>query len=188
MAKPPMPLTIVIVEDGDLNIELHEYAKKVTCENAQENDQERDVSKITRYQVKREVLIESSNYFKVLCSSFQKVIKTEEDRAESLKIWFPVLRDVETKETLDIPLETMWHLVATREKYDLDIARLNTWFSDWYFNQDPQKLDNHRELLYQCPTLDHAIGIAKAIKALAYESLGHITESNPTEYANLHLF
>ena len=173
---------------GDVTIKVTEYDDDVTRVEGQPPI----IHLTAEFQVRKEILIKNSSFFKVLLTSSKyaeaagATISLEGDHVMSMEIWFRVLHDTITDNTYAVPLDEMWHLAAACDKYDLDIKCLKEWFARWLEQQDMKKL-KPRELLYPCWLFDHAKGFATATQHLAYSSTGHITEINPTKHFELHL-
>lgn len=122
----------------------------------------------------------------------QDRVKLIGDSAKSMEIWLRALHEV--PQLFSVGLEEMWHLFAACDKYDLDITLLNTWFAECYglhnieqyyrsfgdTSEDKTLLDP-RSLLFPCWRFDHAKGFMRASRFLVYDSIGHVTEWNPTD-------
>lgn len=184
---------IVIDEDGDLTIKVVEYYDETTRSDDRESaNQKPTVCKTEYFQVCRHILVSNSLVFKqLLASNFaeatQSTVVLKEDAVDTMELWFRLMHKTVKGHTYNVPLSEMWHIVAAAEKYDLNIHDMNEWFAEWYERNSSKYLDYPRQLLYPCYRFDHANGFAQATKSLAYNSLGHIVEFNPTEHYELHL-
>lgn len=83
-------------------------------------------------------------------------------------------------------------LVAVVKKWAMKIDFLHSWFARWYEKQsfDPEDSDDileQRQLLFPCKRFNHAQGFATATRFLAYNTFGHITENNPSDFGDLRL-
>ena len=101
----------------------------------------------------------------------------------------------DTDMVYDVPLEEMWRLVTACDKYHFDLSMLKPWFETWYQRHDIDqyydrrhaRLLDPRSLLYPCWIFDHAKGFMRATRFLSYNTVGPITEHNPTIHYNLRL-
>ncbi|KAI4130199.1 MAG: hypothetical protein LQ347_003473 [Umbilicaria vellea] len=172
---------------GDLTIRVIEYGDEMMLAH----NQEPHIRHTCDFQVSREVLSGKSPVFKLLLmSNFAEAKKDtvtlKGDKVTTMDIWFRILHAVHLENVQSTPLEEMWPMVVACDKYNLDIRDLNGWFADWYEKKDRTQ-QTPRELLYPCWIFDHAKGFAAATKSLAYDCVGHVTESNPTKHKELHL-
>lgn len=184
----------VIDKDGDLTVTVIEYD-----EQARDSNGKRPIAQTMQFLVRREVLIKNSSYFKKMFlpshwrEAKSELIELEEDSVASMDIWFRAIHDINM--VYDVPLEEMWRLVTACDKYHFDLSMLKPWFATWYqrhdidqyYNRRRARLLDPRSLLYPCWILDHAKGFMRASRFLCYNSIGHISEVNPTIYYNLRL-
>lgn len=70
--------------------------------------------------------------------------------------------------------------------YDFDIELLYPWFKQWYAEYEEPEF-GFRQLLYPCWQYNHAVGFMVAAREAVYNSVGHITETNPTKHYEHHL-
>ena len=155
------------------------------------NERTLQIRQTATFRVRREILSKSSPVFERMLDSgdFKETssdtVQLEGDHVTSMEIWFRAIH-----QTVDplykAPLDEMWHVIAAGDKYDLDIKVLRTWFANWY-HVGYYALYPAEKLLYPCYTFDHAKGFMYASKRLVYESIGHITENNPTKLYELHM-
>lgn len=68
----------------------------------------------------------------------------------------------------------------------MDIKCLKDWFAWWLQLQEISEL-GPKLLLFSCYLFGHAKGFAAATRFLAYTSIGHIMEQNPTNHHDIHL-
>lgn len=188
----------VIDKDGDLTVEVIEYDEK-----AKDGSGNRPVARTQQFRVRRDILIKHSKIFAAMLGTThwkeaqKEFIKLEEDSVASMEIWFRILHDTDL--VYDVPLEEMWRLVTACDKYNLNVSMLKIWFATWYEKHGINQYyanwglevrhDNHlltpRSLLYPCWIWDHAKGFMRATHFLSYNSVGHITEHNPTIHRGL---
>jgi hypothetical protein len=145
--------------------------------------------KFTSFKVKKQVLIDNSRFFKVKLlrwKSNEADDFLEEDSCTSLEIWFKLLHGKELKDTLTVPVDEMWHVIAAADKYEFTLKKLDGWFEDWYAKQDLRMISK-RKLLYPCFEFGQAQGFVQVTRELVYGSKDHIEESNPAKYKTLHL-
>lgn len=189
---------IIIDKSGDLTLKIIEYKDRATSLGNQRFwsqepvNQDPIVHKSQDFQVCRQVLVDNSLVFKqLLTSTFaestQSTVTLKEDAVDTMEIWFRVLHNTVVASTYDVPLSEIWNLVAAADKYDLNIRDLNRWFAEWLKENLSSKHWDAHQLLYPCYRFDHAVGFARETKFLAYNSTGHIMESNPTKHYELHL-
>lgn len=201
---------IVIDESGDLTIQVIEYEDGLkdidsgddgVYKTVNTNNQKPVIRHREEFRVCKNILTENSPVFKRLLTGWgfaeaeKDSITLKEDRVFAMGIWFRHMHGASVGDTKDVSLREMWHLTAAADKYDLCILDLKEWFADWYDRKpiindddgDNKKLLEARQLLYPCYRFNHARGFAIATKYLAYNSTGHITESNPTNHKELHL-
>ncbi len=192
---PSVPMaTTVIARKGNLTVEVIEYDDK-----ARDGNGNRLVKKKQQFRVRREVLTKQLklSHWK---EAQQDLVQLKEDSSiASMDIWFRILHD--TDMVHDVPLEEMWSLVAACDKHQFDLDMLKPWFATWYQkhgvnqyytnwdikNKSDTYLLDPRSLLYPCWKFDHAEGFMRATHFLSYNSVGHITEYNPTIYLHLRL-
>ena len=188
---------IIIDESGDLTVTIIEYEDQpIRPHNQAYSSQEpvheeRIIRKTEDFLVCRQTIVDSSSYFKVqLATTFaearQSTVTQKEDVVTAMEIWFRAVHNAIIESTYDVPLSEMWNLIAAADKYEWDIRKLNDWFAQWHKKNFKADLDT-RQLVYPCYRFDHAVGFAQATKALAYNSLGHIEEFNPTKHYQFHL-
>lgn len=190
----------VIDKDGDLTVTVIEYDDRVV-----NGDGNRPVSRTMQFRVRREVLTTHSSHFAKMLrpghwrEAQKELIELKEDSVASMDIWFRVLHN--TGLVYDVPLEEMWRLVTACNKYFFDLSMLKPWFATWYEKHGVNQYyenwairDKHstdlldpRYLLYPCWIFDHAKGFMRATHFLCYNSVGHITERNPTIHYDLRL-
>ena len=192
--------TTIIDKDGNLTVEVIEYDK-----GARDSHGNRLVAKKQQFRVRMEVLTEHSS---TLAAKVRPSHSTEaqkefvtlyDDSVASMDIWFRVLHNTDL--SYDVPLEEMWRLVAACDKYKFDINMLKPWYAAWYekhgvnqYYANWDATDRHdtllltpRSLLYPCWIFNHAKGFMRATHFLCYNSIGHITECNPTKHDKLRL-
>lgn len=178
---------IIIDESGDLIVQVTEFAHH--------DGREGDVIAREGFRVCKATLIEHSPVFAALLSlrgfaeSAQTTVELKEDRVMSMEILFRVLHKSPLQKVDDILVEEMWPLVMALEKYDLDIKIFQDWFKDWYKSTvgDSPKTSEAAKLLYPCWIFQHAPAFGSVTRLLAYESVGHIMEYNPTRHYELHM-
>ena len=191
--------TTIIDKDGNLTVEVIEYDHR-----SQDGHGNPLVAQKQQFRVRMEVLIEHSMILAAmlrssLCTKAQKdFITLDDDSVASMDIWFRVLHKHDPN--YDVPLQEMWLLVATCDKYKSDLNMLKPWFAGWYQEHNIEQYYANwnesryntvpltpRSLLYPCWIFDHAIGFMRATRFLCYRSTGHITEFNPTNHDKLRL-
>ena len=192
----------VIDENGDLTVEVIEYDDELENGNG-----DRPVKRTQQFRVSKAVLSKNSTVFVAMFvpshwrESQVESVKIEEDSVASMNIWLRILHGTDPDHC--VPLEEMWRLVAACDKYHFNLNLLKPWFAEWYkkydrnqcyrnwaFNDDRcHRIDrlNPRSLLYPCYIFDHADGFMEATSFLCYNSVGHITEYNPTAHLDLRL-
>ena len=180
---------IAIVQSGDLIVIVIEHHDNLMI--AKGNERVPEVRQKAAFRVRREILSKSSPVFERMLDSgdfketSSNIIQLEGDHVMSMEIWFRAIhQNVDPLYT--VPLDEMWHVIAAGDKYDLDIKVLRTWFANWYHAGCHARYPAEK-LLYPCYTFDHAKGFMDASKRLVYESIGHITEKNPTKLYELHM-
>ncbi len=186
---------IIIDEAGDLIIRVSELEKIEEDENNISGGRGAPMNRVEEFRVRKSTIMESSPVFNALLSrerfaeSTQETVVLKGDHITSMEILFRILHDAPLQSTLDVPVEEMWPLVVAAEKYDLDIAIFQEWFKDWYrlTRIDLSKTSEAAKLLYPCWIFDHASAFAAMTRLLAYETVGHIMETNPTRHLELHL-
>lgn len=186
---------IIIDEAGDLTIQVLELEKVEEDEENISTERGAPVNRVEEFRVRKSTIMESSPVFNALLSpgrfaeSTQQTVVLKGDHITSMEIMFRVLHDAPLQSTLDVPVKEMWPLVIATEKYDLDIAIFQEWFENWYrlTRMDLSKTSEAAKLLYPCWIFDHASAFASMTRLLAYESVGHIMEINPTKHFELHL-
>lgn len=194
-----MPTTIIDAK-GDLTVEVIEYNDQV-----EDGSGNKVVAQKLQFRVRRGILAMHSTVFAAMLrpshwkEAEKETIELKEDSGASMDIWFRVLHDAEL--VYDVPLEEMWRLVTACDKYHLNLKMLKPWFATWYRRHDIDQYyqnwkiaDMHdsdhltpRSLLYPCWIFDHAVGFMRATHFLSYNSIGHITEHNPTIHRHLHV-
>ncbi|GLA02321.1 hypothetical protein AnigIFM60653_001724 [Aspergillus niger] len=98
----------------------------------------------------------------------------------------------------DMPLDSVtiagtWHVIMSCDKYNIDQKRLSSWFKNWWRHETQKQINTFhymrfaREAMYPCFVFDHASAFQEVTKRLVYKSVGHITESNPTDIRQMHL-
>ena len=190
----------VIDENGDLTVEIIEYDDELKNGNG-----DRSVKQTQQFRVSKEVLSKNSTILAAMFvpshwrESQMKLVPLKDDSVASMNIWLRILHD--TDPDYYVPLEEMWRLVAACDKYHFNLTLLKPWFAEWYKKYDSKQYyrnwaskDDHRivrldprSLLYPCYIFDHAEGFMEATRFLSYNSVGHITEYNPTTHHNLRL-
>ena len=178
---------ITIADNANLIVRVIEYDDEVITATGQPPL----VRQIAEFRVHREALIRSSRVLaSFLGSGFaearQDSVDLNGDSILAMEVWFRIIHGCAMETTYDIPIENMWHIVIAADKYDLDIKQLKDWFENWYHCQNKDSLEP-RELLYPCYAFDYARGFLLATKTVVYETVGHITEVNPTRHYELHL-
>lgn len=192
---------IAIDKFGNLILRVYEPVKK----NKNEEDQQEEeanlddssirASQVEEFKVCRSTLMEHSPVFKALLSpgrfaeGEKDTVTLKEDHIISMEILLRVVHDTDLQSTFETPLEEMWPLVLTLEKYDLDISIFQEWFEKWYDSAKPDlsEVSVAASLLYPCYIFSNAPAFASATRALTYRAVGHIMEINPTKYKELHL-
>lgn len=192
---------IVIDKFGNLIIRVSESAQQYEFKQDWEHmgtnfdDTSTRVHRVEEFKVCRSTLMEYSPVFKALLSpqrfaeGEQNIVTLKEDHIMSMEILFRVLHDASLQSILKTPIEEMWPLVVAAEKYDLDIKIFQEWFKKWYQSAtlDLSTVSVAAMLLYPCWIFSHATAFAYATQVLAYGSVGHIMEINPTKHYELHL-
>ncbi|KAL8707728.1 MAG: hypothetical protein Q9220_007308 [cf. Caloplaca sp. 1 TL-2023] len=174
-----------IVTNGDLTIEVTEFNHQTL-----DTDKNPTVKETHQFLVSREVLVESSRYFKILLYSkdFKEAgkdkVELKDDSITAMKALLQVLHKVEPDH--NVPLETMWDIAAAGKKYDLEMLCLSGWFGTWYHLHAKEHSDS-RYLLYPCWLFDHHKGFMSATRSCAYNFSGHVHEMNPTRHKDIHL-
>ena len=191
--------TTIIDEDWDLTVEVIEYEKR-----ARDGHGNRLVAQRQQFRVRTEVLTEHSTALAARIRPSQSTEEQKEfitlydDSVASMNVWFCILH--QNNLSYDVPLEEMWRLVAACDKYRFKLSMLKPWFATWYqehgVNQYYANWDisphntvplTPRSLLYPCLVFDHSQGFMRATRFLCYQSVGHVTEYNPTDHDNLRL-
>ena len=192
----------VIDENGDVTVEVIEYDDEL-----KHGDGKRSVKQTHEFRVSKAVLSKNSTVFAAMFvpshwrESQMELVKLEEDSLASMNIWLRILHDTDPGH--DVPLEEMWRLVAACDKYHFNLSLLKPWFAEWYKKYDRKQCYrnwafndnkghrivrlNPRSLLYPCYIFDHADGFMEATSFLSYNTVGHITEYNPTNHLDLRL-
>ncbi|KAF6225678.1 hypothetical protein HO133_009678 [Letharia lupina] len=197
--SPAMDAGVMVIDkDGDVTVEVIEYDDQIRDGNGN-----RPVTRNLQFRVCREVLTKNSSTFAAMfrpshwTEAQTDLVKLEEDSVAGMAIWFRILHDTDL--VYDVPLEEMWRLVTACDKYHLNLSMLKPWFADWYQKQNIDQYYNNwtikgrhntdlldpRSLLYPCWIFDHAEGFMRATHFLSYNSVGHITEHNPTIHRDL---
>jgi hypothetical protein len=176
---------------GDLTVKVVEYNYDVA-----EVDGEKPVIRVAFMQVSRKVLRDSSTAWNKILNSAgswneasSPLVELHKDTVIGLELWFRCLHGTMTEEMNGIPVNEIWHGLEVCRKYFLKVEMLNGWFFWWWRGQNkPQmELEEMKDLLYPCHEFEHAEGFAYLTKSLAYETRGHIAETNPTHHRHLHL-
>ena len=193
-----------IASDYDLIIRVIEH-EDITCTVSGVMGTDSVPKKGFEFKVKREILADSSAYFRKLLSNSnfkeasQDVIDLIEDNggAAGLSTWFKILHnavDESSYNATTVGIDAVWFMLATAHKYELDprSADAKAWFEKWYAAQTAvteRTFDykEHQQLLFPCYTFDHAPGFRNASKYLVYRATGHITERRPNGFTYDHL-
>lgn len=192
---------IIIDPHGNLTLRVLEPVQKNDHrgdrqdEEVNEDDSSTLSPRIEEFQVRKSTLMAHSPVFKAMLSpgnfaeGGEKIVDLMEDRIVSMEILLRVLHDTSFESTLGTPIKEMWPLVLAADKYNLDIMKFQKWFEKWRESAklDLSKMPDAATLLYPCYIFSHAPAFARATRALAYGSIGHITEINPTKHYELHL-
>ncbi|KKY19083.1 hypothetical protein UCDDS831_g05715 [Diplodia seriata] len=120
----------------------------------------------------------------------------------AMEVFFRAFHGVPmSDECLNADVAVVWSILRAGDMWHLKREGLNKWFKGWfqkwaYKNVKGKDLSGNTSfrdyklaqvILYPCWVFDHAPGFAAATKWLVYNSISHITESNPTKHRNLHL-
>ena len=205
--------TIIIDEDWDLTVEVTEYDKKARDGHgnklvAQKQQFRVRTGVLTEHSTTLAAKVRPSHP----TEAQKEFITLYDDSVASMDVWFRILHQSDLN--YDVPLEEMWRLVAACDKYRFKLSMLKPWFATWYQTHDINQyyrnwdISRHRvnqyyanwdissnntvrltprSLLYPCWVFDHSQGFMRATRFLCYESVGHITECNPTDHDNLRL-
>jgi hypothetical protein len=115
----------------------------------------------------------------------------------AIELWFAILHceDVSKlpEHLLVMPLKEVWNVVGVGAKFDISYQSLEVlrpWFAKWY-ERNRRNATPDRELAQQlalpCFVFNHAEGIMKVTKWLAYNCSGRVIEKNPIEHRGLRL-
>lgn len=148
--------------------------------------------------VQRDVLRENSLPLKCLLDPIgpwkeagEDFVTLRDDTVVSMRIWFHLLHGKADSEMRnpDIRIAEVWHAIEASRKYFFDIRKLCDWFGAWWKRHEGvyHFVDDMRQLLYPCYTLNCAHGFKAATMMLTIRNYGKITEFNPTRHRHLYL-
>ena len=189
----PASKEVVVCSRGDLHVEVYEYDEEIKLAEGQNPI----VAHITSFQVLKQVLEAKSKLFKIWLGwegrwseAGLKTVTVHHDNVTAMEVLFRSMHDAMTETVEKVEMEVIWHLVAAADKYFVDITPLSYWFARWharFIRTLPLNFEKYTKLLFPTWRFDHAAAFSEATKFLAYESVYHVTESNPTKYGDLHL-
>ncbi|KAE8370266.1 hypothetical protein BDV27DRAFT_119865 [Aspergillus caelatus] len=138
--------------------------------------------------VKRDILANSSRYFKTMMGSRWTeskgdIIVLEDDTMRSMEIWLRYHHCTLDAISLDdISVADIWHVILASDQYQFDRDELQEWFIRWFRNATAGGIHCDRlanKLMLPCYAFDYAKGFQVRTRSLAYEERGHIMEVNP---------
>ncbi|BCR98421.1 uncharacterized protein AKAW2_40104S [Aspergillus luchuensis] len=191
MSSDPEIKEITISSNADTEILIKEYTRGYSGE--------KKIAKCVLMKVEREKLLEAE-YFRAMfghgrwLESASHRVTLEEDNCTGMEVLLRSLHGT----LKDMPLDSVtvpgtWHVIMSCDKYNVDQKSLSSWFETWW-KHESQKEDTKdyytefsRKMMYPCFVFDYAHGFQSATKELVYESVGHITEKNPTDIGRMHL-
>jgi hypothetical protein len=183
--------TIVIRQGGDLTFKL---VQTETVIDDSGNSIDQDSGVIAYFVVSRQVMKNSSSYFRALLDGpFMEeghhTVALRDDTLVSLELWLRCLHGAFTEESYNIPIEEVFHTIQFGFKHDLNIEKLEQWF-DMYWKllqekKDELDLDLYKQLLFPCKICDSISAFQKVTKYLTWHGKGHVEEMNPTWYLDL---
>ncbi|GKZ26919.1 hypothetical protein AbraIFM66951_005147 [Aspergillus brasiliensis] len=184
------PEVINICSTGDMDIVVNQYT----------DDYQKRLTKSVLFKVQRDNLVDNSDYFRAMLrqgrwleSDTQK-ITLEEDNCTGMEVLLRSLHGTLEHMSLDsVTIAGTWHVIMSCDKYNVDQKRLSAWFKNWWKHESQKPVNKIRyarfasEVMYPCFVFDYAPGFQEVTKRLVYESIGHITENNPTDIRQMHL-
>ncbi|OJJ66348.1 hypothetical protein ASPBRDRAFT_665892 [Aspergillus brasiliensis CBS 101740] len=184
------PEVIDICSTADMDIIVNQYT----------DDDQKRLTKSVLFKVQRGNLVDNSEYFRAMLrrgrwleSDTQK-ITLEEDNCTGMEVLLRSLHGTLEHMSLDsVTIAGTWHVIMSCDKYNVDQKRLSAWFKNWWKHESQKPVNKiryarfAREVMYPCFVFDYAPGFQEVTKRLVYESIGHITENNPTDIRQMHL-
>ncbi|KAI5245535.1 hypothetical protein E4T43_03169 [Aureobasidium subglaciale] len=176
-----VPVVVIISDSADMVLRVIEYTHPLKANE----DGNGKIKAITDFKVEREVLVESSPFFRELLTTNnfaeagQTLITLKEHKAASIEAILCAMHGKNQSwqlsesgrrviaQTSKLPVDELWDVAASNQLLMIHFPDLGHWFDHWYKRNG--RTTPAEKLLFPCEQFGYAQGFMDATRRLTYE-------------------